>query len=315
MGGGGGALWQVESALRHFEQGGVDDRGQTASLATRNSFVGLEHADLGRILLGHHDSAYKLFVGSANPVLGTTLMPNSTANPSGAAAVNNRGEVRLLNSLHYLSPNWSGFKLGASWGMDETRAAGSNAKRLSLGLSYAWRGLTLATAWDRRYDTAISPASNTPQSAVPGKNLSFHSIAASYRFDSGTLIGGNYEWGRLDSLSGARLRQNDWLIALSQPFGAAELKLSYGRLGALQGLGTGADGQEFQARQWLLGGSYRLSKTTQALAYYTRIVNRAKANANFAVNPLYDTAAGSRSAALSAGADPQAFGVGLSIAF
>ena len=49
--------------------------------------------------------------------------------------------------------------------------------------------------------------------------------------------------GRLDPPGGERLRQDDWLIALSQPFGAAELKLSYGQLGALKQLGAGADGR------------------------------------------------------------------------
>lgn len=315
LGNGNSALWQLESGLRHFEQGGVDDRGQNAAFATRNSFIGLEHAAIGRILLGHHDSAYKMFTGSGNPTLGTALMPNATANQFGPNAVNSRGEARLNNSLHYYSPNWNGFKLGATWAMDETRQGGGNAKRLSLGLGYVWRGLTLAAAWDRRYDTAIAPAGNTPPSAVAGKSLSYHSLAASYRFDTGTLIGGNYEWGRLDPPGGERLRQDDWLIALSQPFGAAELKLSYGQLGALKQLGAGTDGKDFRASQWLLGGGYRLSKTTQAFAYYTRIRNHAKASANFSVNPLYDQALGTPKASLSAGSDPQAMGLGLSIVF
>ncbi|MDH0339909.1 porin [Chromobacterium haemolyticum] len=325
IGGGTKAIWQVENSLRNFEQGGTNDKGQTASFATRNSFIGIDNGDFGRVLLGQHDSAYKMFTGSGNSALGTDLLVNTTADNFGSNSVNSRGEARLANSVHYFSPSWAGFKLGASWGVDENRVSGNDSKRISLGLGYTWQGLNLAAGWDRQYDTAVkantnsynTSSSNSPAvlSLNSGKNVTFYSLAASYKFDFGTFVGGNYEWGTFDQVGGGQLKQDNWLIALGQDFGAASLKLSYGQLGTLKNVGAGVNGDDFKAKQWTLGGTYNLSKTTQVLAYYTKISNNAKAKANFANNPVYDTGLGTSDAALTAGNDPQAFGVGFKIAF
>ncbi|KMN33188.1 porin [Chromobacterium sp. LK1] len=326
IGGGTKAIWQVENSLRNFEQGGTNDKGQTASFATRNTFIGIDNNDFGRVVLGQHDSAYKMFAGSGNSALGTDLMVNTTADNFGSSSVNSRGEARLPNSVHYFSPSWAGFKLGASWGADENRVSGNDSKRLSLGLGYTWQGLNLAAAWDRQYDMAVTPNSNsynTSSSNSPavlslnsGKNVTFYSIAASYKFDTGTFVGGNYEWGTFDQVGGGQLKQDDWLIALGQDFGAASVKLSYGQLGTLKNTSAGVNGDDFKAKQWILGGTYNLSKTTQLLAYYTKISNNAKAKANFANNPVYDSINADPSKnALTAGNDPQAFGVGFKIAF
>ncbi|OBU85834.1 porin [Chromobacterium subtsugae] len=325
LGGGTKAIWQVESSLRNFENGGTNDKGQTASFGTRNTFIGIDNADFGKVLLGQNDSAYKVFTGSSNSALGTDLMVNTTADNFGSSSVNSRGEARLANSVHWFSPKWAGFTLGGSWGVDEARVAGNDSKRISLGLGYNWGGLNLATAWDKQYDMAVKNNSNgyntspTNDPAVlalnAGKNVSFYSIAASYKFDFGTFIGGNYEWGNFDQIGGGQVKQDDWLIALGQDFGAASIKLSYGQLGTLKNVGAGVNGDDFKAKQWILGGTYNLSKSTQLLAYATKITNNAQSKANFANNPVYDNNLGTSSAGLTAGNSPQAFGIGMKVAF
>ncbi|MEN3809919.1 porin [Chromobacterium piscinae] len=325
LGGGTKAIWQVESSLRNFENGGTNDKGQTASFGTRNTFIGIDNGDFGKVLLGQNDSAYKMFTGSGNSALGTDVMINTTADNFGSSSVNSRGEARLANSIHWFSPNWAGFKLGASWGVDENRYAGNDSKRISLGLGYTWGSLNLATAWDKQYDTAVknnsnsyntSPANDPAVLALnAGKNVSFYSIAASYKFDSGTFIGGNYEWGNFDQVGGGQVKQDDWQIALGQDFGAASIKLAYGQLGALKNVGAGVNGNDFKAKQWILGGTYNLSKSTQLLAYATKITNNAQSKANFANNPIYDTNLGNKDASLTAGNSPQAFGVGMKVSF
>ncbi|WP_046158926.1 porin [Chromobacterium vaccinii] len=314
LGGGTKAIWQVESSLRNFEQGGTNDKAQTASFGTRNTFIGIDNADFGKVLLGQNDSAYKVFTGSSNTALGTDVFVNTTADNFGANSVNSRGELRMANSIHWFSPNWAGFTLGGSWGVDEARASGTDAKRISLGLGYNWGALNLATAWDKQYDKGVA-ANTTTASVNSGSNISFYSIAASYKFDFGTFIGGNYEWGSFDQIGGGQLKQDDWLIALGQDFGAASVKLSYGELGRLKNVGAGINGDDFKAKQWTLGGYYNLSKSTQLVAYYTKITNNAKQNANFANNPVYDTGLGTPGAKLTAGNDPQAFGVGMKVSF
>ncbi|MEJ8676883.1 porin [Chromobacterium amazonense] len=316
------AIWQVESSLRNFEQGGTNDKGESATFATRNTFVGLESADFGRVLLGQYDSAYKTLSGSGNKALGIDILADTTASTFNKSSVNGRGEERVKNSVHWYSPKWAGFQLGASWGVDENRLQDNtnkssvDAKRLSLGLAYNWEALTLSTGWDRRYDTAVKAntntiydgSKNTPADAngSSGKNVSLYNIAASYKFDFGTYVGGYYEWATYDQVGGGQLKQDDWLIALGQDFGAASVKLGYGQLGSLKNVATGINGDDFKAKQWLLGGTYNLSKTTQVLAYYTKITNNAKANANFANNAINGLVAGN---------SPQTFGLGLKVAF
>ncbi|AUH51563.1 porin [Chromobacterium sp. ATCC 53434] len=325
LGGGTKAIWQVESSLRNFEQGGTNDKGQTATFATRNTFIGIDNTDVGRFLIGQNDSAYKVFTGSSASALGTDVFVNTTADNFSASSVNSRGEARLTNSIHWFSPNWAGFTLGGSWGVDEARVAGNDSKRISLGLGYNWGGLNVATAWDRQYDMAVKANTNSYNTSSTndptvlglnsGKNVSFYSIAASYKFDFGTFIGGNYEWGTFDQVGGGQVKQDDWLIALGQDFGPASVKLSYGQLGALKNVGAGVNGDDFKAKQWTLGGYYNLSKSTQLLTYYTKITNNRLAKANFANNPVYDTGLGTSAAALTAGNSPQAFGVGMKVSF
>ncbi|QEL54984.1 porin [Chromobacterium paludis] len=316
------AIWQVESSLRNFEQGGTNDAGQSATLGTRNTFVGIESADFGKVLLGQYDSAYKTLSGSGSNALAIDVMTNTTADNFGKSSVNGRGEERLKNSIHWYSPNWSGFRLGASWGVDETRLQDNNnnsatdAKRLSLGLAYNWGALNLSTGWDRRYDTAVKTntnsiyngAGNTPPDAngTSGKNTTMFNIAGSYKFDFGTYIGGYYEWATYDQVVSGQVKQDDWQIALGQDFGAASVKLAYGQLGALKSVGAGVNGDDYKATQWILGGTYNLSKTTQLLGYYTKIDNKAKASANFGNNGINGLAAGN---------DPQAIGFGIKVAF
>ncbi|OHX19759.1 porin [Chromobacterium sphagni] len=319
LGGGTKAIWQVESSLRNFENGGTNDKGQTASFATRNTFVGIDNADFGKILVGQNDSAYKTFTGSSNNALGTDVFVNTTADNFNANSVNSRGEARLANSIHWFSPNWAGFTLGGSWGVDEARGNdgsgnSTDAKRISLGLGYNWGSLNLATAWDKQYDKGVAANTNTA-TLSSGKNIAFYSIAASYKFDFGTFIGGNYEWGTFDQVGGGQLKQNDWLIALGQDIGPASIKLSYGELGTLKNVGAGVNGDDFKAKQWALGGYYNLSKSTQLLAYFTKITNNAKATANFANNPIYSNNQGLLNASLAGGDDPQAFGIGMKVSF
>ncbi|WP_199154780.1 porin [Chromobacterium sp. ASV23] len=324
LGNGTKAIWQVESSLRNFEQGGTDDKNNSATLGTRNTFVGIENADFGKVLLGNNDSAYKVLSGSGNSALGVDILINTTAENFGKSSVNGRGEERLKNSIHWYSPNWAGFKLGASWGVDEARVvdqtkpsngSATDAKRLSLGLGYNWQGLNLSTAWDRRYDSAVSGDSNSVGTGFSGKNVTMYNIAGSYKFDFGTYIGGYYEWATYDNVGGAQLKQDDWMIALGQDFGAASIKLGYGQLGSLKNVSAASNGDDYKAKQWILGGTYDLSKTTQLIAYYTKITNNAKANANFANDAVYDTGLGTSGAKLTSGNSPQAFGFGMKVAF
>lgn len=295
LGGGLKAIWQVESSLRNFEQGGTSDAGATATFATRNTFIGLQSGSWGTVQLGLYDSAYKRLTNVGLNVLGDT-----TADTHGSAAIYSRRETRLANSVHYTSPSFGGFQAGLSYGADENAAVKSD--RWSLGLGYGTGGLKLGAGYDYQ-GKAISATVNKRQA---------YKLAASYKFDFGTFLGAGWERVKTDNVTAADNTQDDWLIAAGQDFGAFSLKAGYGRLGQLKGSATPSTAK---AKQWLLGATYDLSKRTQAYAYATKITNNSGANVNFAVNPVFTSGVGTTAAALAAGNDPSAFGIGLKHAF
>ncbi len=307
LGNGTKAIWQVESSLRNFEQGGTNDKGQSATLATRNSFVGLDNSSFGQVLVGQNDSAYKTLTYA-----GLNLFQNDTPENNGAASVYSRGEARLTNSVHYFSPNWAGFQVGASYGADETRTSGTNKNRISVAGNYTNGGLIAALGYDRQNDTGLANTGGTSVSTVAGQSTSYTKLAASYKFATGTLIGGGYEFGRYGTAAGTDLKQDDWTLSLSQDYGAATFKLEYSQLGQLRGVSNPDD---YKAKQWTVGAYYALSKATTVYTYYTKINNNGAQNANFANNAVYSSNLGTSTAKLDAGNDPQAFGVGLKVAF
>ncbi|WP_293766148.1 porin [uncultured Aquitalea sp.] len=312
LGNGTKAIWQVESSLKNFENGGTDDKGVTATFGTRNTFVGLDNANFGKVYLGYSDTAYKAMTD-----IGLNLLTNTTADVNGSSSVYSRGETRLKNSVHYVSPDLSGFKVGLSYGVDEAQTSDStgaktDASRLSLAANYTLGGLQVATGWDRQNDKGDYKGATL----YSGKNTSFYKLAASYKFSTGTFVGAGYEWGRFDSTVAGKgtLKQDDWTIAIGQDIGNASIKLSYSDLGKLTGATAGTEG-DYKAHEWVFGGTYNLSKSTQLFGYYAKITNKKSQNANFANNAVYDTASGTPTASLTKGNSPEAVGVGMKVAF
>ncbi|WP_028537182.1 porin [Paludibacterium yongneupense] len=319
LGNGTRAIWQVESALRNFEQGGTTDTGTSAVFATRNTFVGLDNSRYGTIQLGNHDSSYRRLTTIA---IGQNVMADTTADISANnnSTIGNRGDTRLANSVHYTTPVVGGLQVGLSWGADETRAsdtnqAQTNRARYTAAALYTHGGLKVAAGFDRTNDTAAKLGTGSFNTAYAGKNRSFYKVAAAYRFVTNTALIGDYEYGSYGSATGSSdMKQSDWTIALTQDFGAATLKAAYHKLGKLSNATTGTP-EQWAAKQWILGGTYNLSKQTQLLAYYTRLQNNTLQNANFGVDGLYSSGNGTTSAALAAGNTLTAIGAGIKVCF
>lgn len=310
LGAGLAAVWQVESGLRNFEQGGVNDKGETAVLATRNSFVGLQGA-FGSVQLGHYDSAYKRLPGG----VGLNLFGDTAGDTHGGTGLFSRRETRLKNSVHYTSPTVAGLQAGVSYGVDEARPSGTadgrrqNDDRLSLGLAYTDGGVRLGAGYDREGSRLDAGGTQLSVDKTEG-----YKLAAGYQFATGTFVGAGVERVRVDYRAAPATVQQSWLLAASQRLGVWTLRAGYGELGRLEQAQEGTPG-EYRARQWLLGAGYELSRRTQLYAYATRIDNDSRASVNFVTNPLYSEGAGSAAASLSRGNDPQAAGIGMKVAF
>lgn len=332
------AVWQIEGGLNNFEQGGTNDNGQTATLESRNTFVGLSSAQFGRFVIGNSDSAYRSLIGSGSKlggnagmtVHGLDLFNNTSAQLSGNQdSLFSRGEARLKNSAHYLSPELYGVQLAASYGFDEARASRSDRSRYSLAAKYQWEALSVGIAYDRQNNTGIDPillqrGYGAVVNAQDGVTTSYTKIVASYALPGKTTLGLGYERSsfgisefRNPSSSSfytgtqdKSLKQNALLFTVAQDVGNASILVGYGKLSGLQGIKGYAE-NDFQAKQVSVGLSYKLNPMLTPYIYFSKITNNPQASINLGQSPLKSNNLGTSSAFLAPGDSPRAIGVGL----
>nr|WP_294863695.1 porin [uncultured Pseudogulbenkiania sp.] len=286
------AIWQVEQEIS------VDDGGtRKGTFATRNSFVGL-NGDFGKFLMGNNDSAYK---GLLKPIM-VNPMADTIAELCTDKSVFCRGDSRMINSVHYYTPNFAGFQAAASYGTDETRnTLGSgervNNNRWSLAAAYEIAGFNVGLGYDRVNDGAA--LADTTANNGKYNSSSYWKAVASYKFGD-TKIGAGYEHQKRDYKDATPdASQNAWTVGAEQKFGNFGVSLAYAKL--QESKSDAKDG----ANQWTLGATYDLSKRTQTYAYYTRIANDDNASRTF----------GNAGLSVGAGSNPTGFGVGLKHSF
>jgi len=312
------AIWQVESGLRDFAQGGTTDWGQSATLATRNTFIGLQDARYGKFIVGYNDNAYKSLVGGVTD-FGINVMASTTADNWGSGpgyySIFSRGETRMKNSMHYTSPVVDSLQFAASYGFDESTtdsASGVDKSRYDLAGKYVLGGWKLGVGWDHQNDTA---GYATSSSGKTGKSTNYYKLISSYKFDEGTLIGAGIERGTYDATTSGTMSQTGWTVAASQALaGKWGLNGSYSRLGSLSHPTAGSP-DDYKATQWVVGTTYALSRRTSLFAFYTRITNGAEQNVNFGFNPVVTSTNEADTVALADGSTVRAIGVGMTTSF
>ena len=99
------AFWQFESEL---DFAGQSDFGTV--IGTRNTFVGMKHATAGKLMLGRHDTPFK--------VLGRNVefFPDQLGD---FRATTNGWDNRLTEMIAYASPDWDGFSIFAGYQFDQ----------------------------------------------------------------------------------------------------------------------------------------------------------------------------------------------------
>lgn len=302
------AFWQIDSNLRNFEQGGVNDLGQSAVFGTRNSFLGLQ-GEFGKVYLGNSDSAYKALADiRLDPFL------NTTADVFGG--IFDRGGARLTNSVHYFTPILAGFRAGVTYSFDESRPVAAdgtaqNNHRLSMAGRYEWQALTLGLAYDVQGSKL-----NAARTAMDYNRRAFSRANVSYVLPSGTTLGAAFEQDKKTNNGISDTTQNGWIATVTQNFGRTNVSVLYSVLGRLQGASLGQP-DDYKASQWVLGAMYDLSKNTQIYGFATKINNHSRSAINFTgpVDPVYDKNAGTPSALLTPGNSPQSVGVGMRVFF
>lgn len=259
-------VWQVEGQVN------IDNTGGT--FATRNSFLGLKSGSAGTVLLGRHDTPYKLATRKLD-VFGDSIADNRallggvTSNitvDSASVAFDGRQPDIIL----YTTPDMSGFTgMFAYANRTENNTAAATAKNNLLSMAATYKAGPVFGS--------LGYENHKLDSVVAGGKESAWKLGLGYTLDAFTT---NFVYERtsdnLTAGTGAnRFGHNAYYLAGKYKMGMNAIKLAYGRAGQIGAIAnTGAN-------QFSLGYDHGLSKRTKLYAIYSRISNKSGSDYGF----------------------------------
>lgn len=185
----------------------------------RNTFAGLRHEAVGTLLLGIHDTPYKLStikmdvfadtMGDYNAVIGNV---NGTSN----------FDVRAKDTVVYLSRSWAGISIGLSrstTGSETNNSSVGNANLTSASVTYDVKPFFITAAYEVH------------------KNGYFSGWDSDAFQNTGTKVGAGGAFGNTkinavyenikDDKSNSEKTRSAWWIGASQTFGKETIKIAY----------------------------------------------------------------------------------------
>lgn len=300
------AIWQIEQQIDIDSAGTGQSTKNT--LASRNSFVGLKSDSMGTVLLGRHDTPYKIATRKLD--LFADQLADNRSLMGGGAAANKAGlhDARLTDEVVYLSQKMNGFSAAAAYAAGAetaTTAAQIKGSAWSLAGMYDQGPFYGSLAYQKfNYGTAGTGQFALAAPLAAGDSLKAWKLGGSYKMDAFQL-NGVYEKttssvGGLDTLG-----RTNWHLGGIYNFGNNDVKLAYTRAGKTNNVANS------EANQVSLGYDHNLSKRTTIYAQYTKLSN--KAAASFGLTNAGSTAGGA--AASAAGVSPYGFGLGMKHTF
>lgn len=257
LGGGLKAVWQIESAIGG---NGATMGGQT--IGGRNTFVGLA-GGFGTVVMGRHDTPYKLGTGSLDP-FSDTVADYNLGRLNAVQLLMNAHDARVGNALAYISPTWSGFHFAAA-------AVLSNTGTLN----------NVAVATDNKTIDAVSATAVYANGPLFG-SLSYQTVdtlddtAAPLGLGVGSKawkLGLGYTFGdakvgfiyeKADVDIAATKDRKSWQLNGSYNMGPIVLKATYGKVSDADfNLTANAD-----QTLWAVGVDYNMSKRTTVYFVY-----------------------------------------------
>lgn len=278
LGDGLSAVWQIEQQVDINNAGGANSTKNT--LASRNSFLGLKSESIGTVLMGRHDTPYKISTRGLD-VFGDQFADNrhlmGTVQAAGAANNGTNMDARPANVIAYITPKLSGFTGAAAYAVNTsvaTTAAQDKGTIWSLAGMYEQDALYAAIGYEK---VGFSNVAGAQFVGTSGDSVKAWKIGAGYTFDAFT-INGVYE--KITSSIGGidTLGHKNYNLGGIYKFGNNDVKLSYtvaGNTGATVNTGAKMIG---------LGFDHNFSKTTSVYAQYNRISNDAGAAYGFNTN-------------------------------
>lgn len=286
LGNGLNAIWQIEQLVE------LDGTGTPANnaLATRNTFAGLASDSMGKVILGRHDTPYKLATRGFDQ-----FADNIADNRSLMSAT---GDIRAANVVAYISPAMSGFTAAAAYiaNAENVTLAGANkGSAYSLAAMYDNAGINGAFAYQTQ-----QASDNIAPFAAATKTTDWK-IGAGYTMDA-INVNAVYEKTKTDAA--VALKRTNFYLSGKYSFGNDAVKLAYTAAGKVDNA-AGTD-----AKQVSVGYDHNLSKRTTVYALYTQV-----SNGTTAAYGLTGATGVTGAVAGVAGQKPSAFSVGMKHSF
>lgn len=195
---------------------------------------------------------------------------------------------QATNGVFYRSPDWGGFKLGATYGAGENKTSTTNSTdEYGLSGSYSVGPFYAALGWQRK------------NGAQSGDDSQSTGLAVAYKFSGGPLLGAIYEWHKATTL-GVERKINDWAATVTWPIGQGDIRANYARDTGIKGDPVVSAGDS-RSKHWAVGYAYHVSKRTELYGQYAKINNGPQAHNDF------DAGVGG----VANGASPKGFALGI----
>lgn len=300
------AIWQIE------QQVNIDNTGGT--LATRNSFMGMKSDSMGTVLLGRHDTPYKLSTRRLD-VFADSIADNRAL--LGGVKTNKSSTVgfdeRQPDIIAYLSPSVSGLSgqiAFANLAEANTTSTAAKASVMSLAAMYDAAPFYGSIGYeDHKLETARAGGKESALKLGLGYTIDAFTLGLAYEKTSDTLGAGAA--ATVGAACAAQAAGSDcyghtaYYFAGQYKLGSNAVKLAYGKTGKLGVTpNTGAN-------QLSVGYDHGLSKRTVLYALYSRISNKSGINYGFS-----QSSATAGSATINGvGASPSVLSVGVKHTF
>ena len=274
LGGGLKAIYQLEVGIDVDGGNGGKSAGSnlsgafggTNSFAYRNTFVGLSSSDYGTVLLGRHDTPYKMATSKLD-VFGNE--PADYRNVIGNIGGTQVFAQRTGNTIAYVTPNIMGFTGVFAYvaGNEIGNGPAPNADAWSVAGMYNNGPIFASLAYERHNNVTAAGTDDHAWKAGVGYDFGPGKIGLVYEDATAATI-----WDTLASYVPGATTTSRSAVLLDGAYnvtGNVVLKASWGHLGNLSNTTTGGTG----ANSYAVGADYVFSKRTKLIAQYQKISN------------------------------------------
>lgn len=303
LGDGVSAIFQIEQQID------VDDSSATGAkntLATRNSFVGLEDKAMGTLQLGYMDTPYKVSTRALDAFADSLADNRTLMGGVKGKSSEQTFDARSANGIFYTSPDMGGLKVALAYvaGAEANSSTTVNqGSATSFAAMYSAGNLSANLGYEvHNFGTANSGT----YAGTDGQKETATKLGVGYKLDA-LFLSAIYE-RTSDSLStgSAKYDHNAWYVSAKYDLSSTNtVKLAYTKAGEINSVAdTGAT-------QTSLGFDHKMAKATSIYALYTVLTNGDAASYNLS----NAGSTGGGTAVAGAGAKESAFALGMKHAF